>query len=163
MSKVVAIILFALTYICLLSLPKYRAYVALVSAALFVALGFVPIGEVFATVDWNVIMMIAGTMGTVALFIESKMPARLADMLIERTPNVKWAVIVLSLFASLISAFVDNVATVLMVAPVALTIAGKLGISPVNSIIAISIASNLQGAATLVGDTTSILLGDMPT
>lgn len=159
MSKVVAIILFALTYICLLSLPKYRAYVALVSAALFVALGFVPIGEVFATVDWNVIMMIAGTMGTVALFIESKMPARLADMLIERTPNVKWAVIVLSLFASLISAFVDNVATVLMVAPVALTIAGKLGISPVNSIIAISIASNLQGAATLVGDTTSILLG----
>ena len=132
---------------------------ALVSAALFVALGFVPIGEVFATVDWNVIMMIAGTMGTVALFIESKMPARLADMLIERTPNVKWAVIVLSLFASLISAFVDNVATVLMVAPVALTIAGKLGISPVNSIIAISIASNLQGAATLVGDTTSILLG----
>ena len=57
------------------------------------------------------------------------------------------------------SAFVDNVATVLMVAPVAVTIAKKLKISPVNAIIAIAISSNLQGAATLVGDTTSILLG----
>jgi Na+/H+ antiporter NhaD/arsenite permease-like protein len=46
-----------------------------------------------------------------------------------------------------------------MVAPVALTISKKLKISPVPSIIAIAIASNLQGAATLVGDTTSILLG----
>src|SRR5699024_1966484 len=72
---------------------------------------------------------------------------------------VKWAIISLSLFAGVISAFVDNVATVLMVAPVALDIAKKLEISPVTSIIAIAISSNLQGAATLVGDTTSILLG----
>lgn len=158
MSKVVAVILFALTYICLLSLPRHRAYVALTSGAIFVILGFVPVSEVFATIDWNVIMMIAGTMGIVALFTDSKMPARLADILIEKTPNVKWAVIALALFAAFISAFVDNVATVLMVAPVALTIASKLGISPVKSIIAIAISSNLQGAATLVGDTTSILL-----
>ena len=53
----------------------------------------------------------------------------------------------------------DNVATVLMVAPVALVVAKKLDISPVPAIIAIAISSNLQGAATLVGDTTSILLG----
>ena len=59
----------------------------------------------------------------------------------------------------LISAFVDNVATVLMVAPVALALAKKLDISPVPVIIAIAVSSNLQGAATLVGDTTSILLG----
>ncbi|NLM13226.1 MAG: arsenic transporter, partial [Epulopiscium sp.] len=79
--------------------------------------------------------------------------------LIEKTPNVKWAIIALSLFAGFISAFVDNVATVLMVAPVALNISKKLKVSPVESIIAIAVSSNLQGAATLVGDTTSILLG----
>lgn len=157
--KVVAIILFALTYVSLLSFPKYRAYIALGTAAIFVILGIVPYNEVFSAIDWNVIMMIAGAMGIVSLFIESKMPNLLADMLIERTATVKWAIIALSLFAGVISAFIDNVATVLMIAPVALTIASKLGISPVNSIIAISIASNLQGAATLVGDTTSILLG----
>ena len=103
--------------------------------------------------------MIAGTMGIVSLFIESKMPALLADIILEKTPNVKWAIISLALFAGIISAFVDNVATVLMVAPVALDIAKKLKISPVTSIIAIAVSSNLQGAATLVGDTTSILLG----
>ena len=65
----------------------------------------------------------------------------------------------LALFAGVISAFVDNVATVLMVAPVGLAIARKLKISPVPVLIAIAVSSNLQGAATLVGDTTSILLG----
>jgi Na+/H+ antiporter NhaD/arsenite permease-like protein len=109
--------------------------------------------------NWNVLLMILGTMGVVALFIESKMPALLADLIIDRMPNVKWATVVLALFAGLISAFVDNVATVLMVAPVAVTVAKKLKISPVNMIISIAISSNLQGAATLVGDTTSILLG----
>ncbi len=157
--KTIAIIIFALTYILLLTFPKVRAYIALASAALFVILGILPVGEIIPTVDWNVIMMIAGTMGAVGLFIESKMPSLLADYIIEHMPNVKWTIIALSLFAGIISAFVDNVATVLMVAPVAVTIAKKLKISPVSSVIAIAISSNLQGAATLVGDTTSILLG----
>ena len=155
----VAVILFAATYLFLMIFAKYRAYIALGSAALFVALGILPFKQVFTAVDWNVIMMIAGTMGTVALFIESRMPARLADLLINSVSTVKWAIVALSLFSALISAFIDNVATVLMVAPVAIGISKKLKISPVPSIIAIAIASNLEGAATLVGDTTSILLG----
>ncbi len=151
--------IFIVTYILLLFFPKIRAYIALASAACFVILGILPGQNVFGAVDWNVLMMIAGTMGIVYLFIESRMPAKMADYIIDKTPNVKWAIIALALFAGIISAFVDNVATVLMVAPVALTIAKKLKISPVPSIIAIAISSNLQGAATLVGDTTSILLG----
>ncbi len=157
--KTAAIILFVLTYASLLVFPKIRAYIALASASIFVIAGILPIGKVFFAVDWNVILMIAGSMGVVSLFIDSKMPELLADKIIDKMPDVKWAVISLSLFAGIISAFVDNVATVLMVAPVALTIAKKLKISPVPSIIAIAVASNLQGAATLVGDTTSILLG----
>lgn len=155
----IALVIFGLTYAGLLFFPNYRAYIALGSAAIFVIAGIVPVTEVISSVDWNVIMMIAGTMGIVYLFIESKMPALLADLIIDRMPNVKWAIIALALFAGIVSAFVDNVATVLMVAPVAVTIAKKLKISPVNAIIAIAISSNLQGAATLVGDTTSILLG----
>lgn len=157
--KTTAITLFLLTYVLLLAYPKIRAYIALISASLFIILGILPVGDIFSAVDWNVILMIAGTMGAVALFIESKMPSLLADHIIERTPNVMWAIISLSLFSGIISAFVDNVATVLMVAPVAITIAKKLKISPVLSVIAVSISSNLQGAATLVGDTTAIMLG----
>jgi Na+/H+ antiporter NhaD/arsenite permease-like protein len=154
-----ALILFLATYAALLAFPKFRAHIALLSAALFVLLGILPVGKVFSSVDWNVIMMIAGTMGIVFLFIESKMPSLLADLIIQKMPSVKWVIIALALFAGIISAFVDNVATVLMVAPVALVVAKKLNISPVPAIIAIAISSNLQGAATLVGDTTSILLG----
>ena len=157
--KIIAIILFFATYALLLVFPGKRAHIAVVSAVIYVATGIMPVDKVFFTVNWNVILMIAGTMGTVSLFIESKMPALLGDIIIAKTPNVKWAIIALSLFSGIISAFVDNVATVLMVAPVALTIAKKLDISPVTPIIAIAISSNLQGVATLVGDTTSILLG----
>ena len=156
--QIIALIIFIVTYGSLMIFGKYRTHIALGSALIFIFLGILPLDEVFATIDWNVIMMIAGTMGIVYLFTESKMPALLADELISRMPDVKWAVVSLSLFAGIISAFVDNVATVLMVAPVALTIAKKLKISPVPSIICIALSSNLQGAATLVGDTTSILL-----
>ena len=157
--KIAAVALFALTYLLLLALPKKRAHIALASAAVFIALGIPPPGEIFHTVNWNVLLMIAGTMGIVSMFIESGMPALLGDIVIEKASNVKWALVALSMFAGLISAFVDNVATVLIVAPIALTMAKRLNTSPVPGIIAIALASNLQGAATLVGDTTSILLG----
>lgn len=155
----IALILFALTYVGLLTFQDKRHWVALASAALFVVLGILPVGNVFGTIDFNVLMMIAGTMGIVSLFIDSQMPMLLADLILAKTPNVKWAVVFLSLFAGVVSAFVDNVATVLMIAPVAMAIAKRLEINPVPMIISIAVSSNLQGAATLVGDTTSILLG----
>jgi Na+/H+ antiporter NhaD/arsenite permease-like protein len=158
-TMTLALTLFILTYVLLLVFSKYRAFIALGSALLFILFNILPLNDALGYIDWNVILMIAGTMGIVSLFIDSKMPALLADKIISVTPNVKWAIISLSLFAGIISAFVDNVATVLMIAPVALTIAKKLNISPIKSIIAIAISSNLQGAATLVGDTTSIILG----
>ena len=92
-------------------------------------------------------------------FIKSRMPALLSVKLLKMVPNVKWAVVMLSLFAGIISAFVDNVATVLMVTPVGLAVAKELKTNPVPVLISIAVSSNLQGAATLVGDTTSILLG----
>lgn len=157
--KSITLSIFIVTYIFLLSVPKHRSRIALISALSFIVLGIVPLDRLLDVLDLNVLLMIGGMMGTVALFIESKMPQRLADQLLMRTPNVKWAILALALFSGLISAFIDNVATVLMLAPVALSITQKLKINPVPALIAISVASNLQGASTLVGDTTSILLG----
>ena len=154
-----AIVLFVITYILIFVLSKYRTYVVLVSGALFILTGMLPLSDIFSSIDFNVILMIIGTMGLVSLFTESKMPAMLADMVMEKVPDVKWAAVSLALFAGVISAFVDNVATVLMVAPIALAICKKLQVNPVPFIIAISVSSNLQGAATLVGDTTAIMLG----
>ena len=154
-----AIILFAATYVLMLTFSKYRPYIALVSGVIFIATGMLPLGDVIGALDFNVLLMIAGTMGLVALFIESRMPELLADLIMEKVPNVQWAAVSLGLFAGVISAFVDNVATVLMIAPVALEICKKLKTNPVPFIIGIAVSSNLQGAATLVGDTTAIMLG----
>ncbi len=156
--KTVAIGLFVVMYIMMIVLPKRRAAVALLTAIFFIALGILPITQVFGAIDWNVLMMIFGTMVIVDYFIESKMPNRIAEMLLNLAPNVMWVTILMSLFSGFISAFIDNVATVLMVAPVGLAICKKLKISPVPMIICIAVSSNLQGAATLVGDTTSIML-----
>ncbi len=156
---VFAIILFVVAYILMLAFEKYRPYIALTGGLIFILSGMLPVNEIISSIDFNVILMIAGTMGIVALFIESKMPALLADLIMTKVPNVQWAAVALALFAGVISAFVDNVATVLMVAPIALEICKKLKINPISFIIAIAVSSNLQGAATLVGDTTAIMLG----
>ena len=155
----IALALFAITYVLMLVFSKYRPYIALASALVFIVSGMLPLSSVLGTIDFNVLLMIAGTMGIVALFIESRMPELLADLIMEKVPNVQLAAVAMALFSGVISAFVDNVATVLMVAHVALEICRKLKTNPVPFIIAIAVSSNLQGAATLVGDTTAIMLG----
>ena len=154
-----AILLFAATYVLMLTFSRYRPYIALASGVIFIITGMLPLGDIIPSLDFNVLLMIGGTMGLVQLFIDSHMPERLADMIMAKVPTVQWAAVCLSLFAGIISAFVDNVATVLMVAPVALEICKKLKTNPIPVLISIAVSSNLQGAATLVGDTTAIMLG----
>ncbi|MCQ2458127.1 MAG: arsenic transporter [Clostridia bacterium] len=160
MILIAALVIFVLMYVGMLAFSKWRVWFALGAAACMLIFGVMPVGELLPAINWNVIMMIAGTMGLVSLFVETGMPSRLADMILNKVPNACWAIIALSVFSGLVSAFVDNVATVLMLAPVGLAISRKLKINPVPVIISIAVSSNLQGAATLVGDTTSILLGD---
>lgn len=154
-----ALSIFIVMYIFLLALPKYRSFTAVITAVLFIVLGILPVKNALTAINYNVIMMLTGTMLIVELFIESNMPSYMAENLLKIVPNVQWAVVLLSLFAGIISAFVDNVATVLMVAPVGIEVCKKIKTNPVPVIISIAVSSNLQGAATLVGDATSILLG----
>ena len=158
LTKIIAISIFLVMYLLMIILPKRRAIVALSAAAIMVAAQILPLGKILPSIDWNVLMMIFGTMVIVDYFIESKMPNKIAEALLRASKNVLWVTIFMSLFSGIISAFIDNVATVLMVAPVGLAICKKLKISPVPMIISIAVSSNLQGAATLVGDTTSIML-----
>ena len=156
----IAVILFVLMYVLIIFLPRFRMPAALVTAVLFIVLGILPLQAVPTAVNWNALMMMCGTMLIVYFFIDSGMPAKIADILLEKSGNVRTVTIFMSLFAGLISAFIDNVATVLIVAPVAIAICRELKISPVPMVLSIAVSSNLQGAATLVGDTTSIMLGD---
>lgn len=156
--KIVALILFGLMYVGVIGFPKIKPWIALAVAAAYVVLGVLPLNQILSAINWNALMMIAGTMLIVYYFIDSQMPNRIADALLRKASNVMWVTILMSLFAGIVSAFIDNVATVLMVAPVGIAVCKKLKINPVGMILSIAVSSNLQGAATLVGDTTSIML-----
>ena len=158
--KIFALCVFLAMYVLMVLLPRRRTWVALGAAAIFLVAGMLPLRALPGAVNWNVLFMISGTMVIVHYFIDSKMPNRLADMLMSKSKNVKWVTVYLSVFAGLISAFIDNVATVLIMAPVGMAVCKKQGINPIPMILSIAVSSNLQGAATLVGDTTSIMLGD---
>ena len=155
----IALTLFLLTYVSLLIFSQYKVWIALFMAGMFILLGYSGLSDILSpAMNWNVFMIIGGTMIVVSRFIESKMPALIADWLMQRVSSTKWAIIVLATFAGIVSAFVDNVATVLIVAPIAMDIAKKTKISPVPLVIAVSVFANIQGFATLVGDTTSVML-----
>lgn len=158
--KIFALVLFVLLYVLMIAVPKYKTGYALTVAGIYVVSGILPPDRLAATINWNVLLMMAGTMILVHYFIASGMPGLLADILLGKSRNAMQVTIWMSLFAGVISAFIDNVATVLMVAPVGMAICRKLNMNPVGMILSIAVSSNLQGAATLVGDTTSIMLGD---
>ena len=157
--KLAAILIFITMYVLMSIFTKKRIWIVLGAALLFVVTGILPLSAIPGAINWNVLLMIGGTMVLVDFFIRSKMPNLIADILLDKAANVMWVIIYMSLFSGFISAFVDNVATVLMVAPVGIAVCRKLKISPVPMILSIAVSSNLQGAATLVGDTTSIMLG----
>lgn len=156
---ILALILFIITYLLMMIFSTKREIIVIISSILFTLLGIINFKEATTAINYDALLIIIGTMGIVGFFIESKMPCLMADYLLTKVTDTKWAIVVLAMLAGIVSAFVDNVATVLMVAPIGLAICKKLNISPVNALIAISVSSNLQGAATLIGDTTSIILG----
>ena len=156
---ILALILFIITYLLMMIFSTKREIIVIISSILFTLLGIINFKEAITAINYDALLIIIGTMGIVGFFIESKMPCLMADYLLKKVTDTKWAIVVLAMLAGIVSAFVDNVATVLMVAPIGLAICKKLNILPVNALIAISVSSNLQGAATLIGDTTSIILG----
>jgi len=91
--------------------------------------------------------------------MQSRVPAYIAEIIVDKAKNTAWSILFICLLTGVISAFVENVATVLIVAPIAFALAKKLKINPTKMIIAIAVSSNLQGAATLIGDPPSMLLG----
>lgn len=86
-----ALSIFIVMYIFLLALPKYRSYTAVITAVLFIVLGILPVKNALTAINYNVIMMLTGTMLIVELFIESDMPSYMAENLLKIVPNVQWA------------------------------------------------------------------------
>jgi len=155
----IAAMIFILAYVLFIVFPTRRMSVAVAGALVLVVTGVLSPLEAAQAINWNVMGIFVGTLAVADVFMESRMPAFIAEAIINKAKNTAWAVLLICAMTGFISAFVENVATVLIVAPIALSLARKLKINPVNMMIGIAISSNLQGTATLIGDPPSMLLG----
>ena len=165
----IVLAIFVLVYVFLCVSSRYRATGLWIGIAVLVLARYLLDGQdpqgaltlraVFCdAVNWNVIGVLAGAMLIADLFMASGVPMLLADLIVDRCATVRMALVTVCVFAGFISAFVDNVTTVLLVSPIALAIAKRTGVSPVPILIGIAISANLQGAATLIGDPPSMIL-----
>jgi len=156
---IISLFIFILAYVFFVIKSDKRSYIAVAGALLLVLFGVLRPSQAFFAINWNVMGIFVGTLVISEIFIESKVPAFLAEFIVNKSKNAAWAILSICLLTGFISAFVENVATVLIVAPIALSLAKRLKINPVNMMIAIAVSSNLQGCATLIGDPPSMLLG----
>lgn len=113
--------------------------------------------SLFHNINWNVIMIYLGCMMMATFFIYSKVPVKIADTIVMNSKNNGLAMVAILVMTGFISIFVENVATVLVMAPIALSLCKKLKINPTNFMIGLAVVSNLQGTATLVGDPPSMI------
>ena len=113
--------------------------------------------SLFELINWNILMIYVGSMIIAALFIYSKVPAIIADRIVCHSPNTGIAVVLILAMTGIISIFVENVATVLVMAPIAMALSKKLKLNPIPFMIGLAVMSNLEGTATLVGDPPSMI------
>jgi len=156
--KLFVVGVFLIAYLLLVS-KKGNPFIILAGAiGLVLASGAMGLREAIISINYNVLGVFLGTMVLSGLFIFSGVPAFLATRLVDRSRTVGMALLLICLLAGFISSFVENVATVLIVAPIALEVARKLKANPVSFLIGIAVSSNLQGCATMVGDSPSMIL-----
>lgn len=158
-KSIFTLVIFLIAYVLFVVFPTRRSFVAFGASILLVMTTAITFQEALRAINWNVMGIFIGTLVVADTFMESRVPTYIAEIIVNRAKNTAWAMVAICVLTSFISAFVENVATVLIVAPIALTLSRKLKINPVNIMIGIAISSNLQGAATLIGDPPSMLLG----
>ncbi|QLG11508.1 ArsB/NhaD family transporter [Deinococcus sp. D7000] len=160
---IIAIALFVATYAMIL-LEKYvhRTVAALLGACAVMVLGILTPTQAWASIDFNTIFLLFGMMNIVNVLSRSgffDVVARRAMIVTRGEPaRVLW---IFSILTAVFSAFLDNVTTVLFMAPVVVTVVARLGLRPMPYLIAVILASNTGGTATLVGDPPNIIIGSV--
>jgi Na+/H+ antiporter NhaD/arsenite permease-like protein len=153
-------VIFLLTYIVIVSEKIHRTAVALGGGLLLILLGIVTQEDAFLSIDLNVIFLLVGMMVIAALMAETGVFPWMAVRAVQlgRGSPVR-IMVILALITALTSSLLNNVTVIVLIAPVALFVASSLGVSPVPFLITSVMASNIGGAATLVGDPPNILIG----
>lgn len=152
------LIVFLFVYIFFAIVKKRKYIVIWAGIILFVTSGIIKPSGIITYVNWNIIGIFVGFLIITDFMAEANIPARLAKIVVDKSKSLFFAVILMSIFSGIISMFLENVATVLILAPIAIEISRKARVSPVPFLLGITLSSNLQGTATLIGDPPSMIL-----
>ena len=160
---VIAIAVFVVAYVLIASDRVNKTLVALIGAGIVVVLGVVESADAFYShetgIDWDVIFLLLGMMIIVGVLRQTGIFEYIAIWSVKRAKGSPLRImILLVLITAFASALLDNVTTVLLIAPVTLLVCDRLSINPVPFLIAEVFASNIGGAATLVGDPPNIII-----
>ncbi len=156
----VAGILFLVTYALIATDRVDKTVAALLGGLLMVALGIVPQDEAFEAIDLNVIFLLVGMMALAHVLGRTGFFALVGIRTAKLAGGRPYVLMVLlATITAVLSAFLDNVTTVVLLAPVTLYVASVLRVSPVPFLITLIFASNVGGMATLIGDPPNILIG----
>ena len=163
MTTWLVIAAFVAAYVLIATERIHRVAAALAGAAAMVILGAVDAHTAFFSeetgIDWNVIFLLLGMMIIVSVIKQTGVFEYLAIWSAKRARGRPFAVMVmLIVITAVASALLDNVTTVLLIAPVTLLVCDRLGVPPIPFLIAEAMASNIGGTATLIGDPPNIII-----
>ncbi|MEK6719176.1 MAG: ArsB/NhaD family transporter [Chloroflexota bacterium] len=160
MDVTIAAVVFVLTYAVIATERLDKTLAALLGGLAMIVLGIIDQHDAFAAIDFNVIFLLAGMMILAGILRQTGFFQWVAIRSVKVAGGEPLRLLlVLSLIAAVLSAFLDNVTTVVLIAPVTLYIASVLRVSPVPFLISEILASNIGGTATLIGDPPNILIG----
>ncbi|MCW2659366.1 MAG: hypothetical protein JWP83_518 [Mycobacterium sp.] len=161
--SVVAVVVFVVAYALIASDRVHKTLVALAGAAIMVALPVIDSDDVFYSrvtgIDWDVLFLLLGMMIIVSVLRQTGVFEYTAIWAAKRARGSPLRImILLVLVTAIASALLDNVTTVLLIAPVTLLVCDRLAIGPAPFLMAEAFASNIGGTATLIGDPPSIII-----
>jgi Na+/H+ antiporter NhaD/arsenite permease-like protein len=164
MRAALAASVFVGAYALIVTERVHRVVVALAGAGLMLLLKIVDASDAFHSerygIDWNVIFLLLGMMVIVGVLRQTGVFEFLAIWSAKRARGRPFRILVaLTVLTAAASALLDNVTTVLLVAPVTVLITERLGVTPVPFLVAEAMASNIGGTATLVGDPPNLIVG----
>ncbi len=158
-EQIIALVIFIACYALAISRKVKLAYVSLASAGLLILAGIVsPQAALFTSIKWDVLGIYWGFMMVSMIFSDSKVPALLAGKIVARAKSEKYAILYLCIITAFLSSFMENVGTVLMVAPIAIELSKRTKTSLFPYMVAVAVSANVVTTMTMIADPPALIL-----